>query len=90
MSDLVTTKPQITVHEAAPLSVSLKAAVKRYILDELKLETHSSYEPRQELARANNGRPSAVSALSALVTFTASGISSDVTDEAEEEADLPL
>ena len=90
MPELATTKPHITVHEAAPLSVPLKAAVKTYILNDLDLETHPSYEPLQQLARVKNGRPSAVSALSALVTFTASGISSDVTDEAEEEADLPL
>ena len=90
MSELATTTPHIAVHEAAPLPVTLKAAVKTYILNDLELETHPSYEPLQELARVNNGRPSAVSALSAPVTFTASGILSDVTDEAEEEADLPL
>lgn len=90
MSELATTKLGVIVHKAEPLPVSLKAAVKTYILNDLKLDTHPSYKPLQELARANNGRPSAVSALSAPVAFTTSGVSTDVTDEDNEVSDPPL
>ncbi|OWY50325.1 hypothetical protein AALT_g7929 [Alternaria alternata] len=90
MSELATTKLGVIVHKAEPLPVSLKAAVKTYILNDLELDTHPSYKPLQELARANNGRPSAVSALSAPVAFTTSGVSTDVTDEDNEVSDPPL
>jgi hypothetical protein len=72
MLELAATEPSSAVHNAPPLAVPLRAAVKTYILNDLDIETHTSYGPLQEVARANNDRPSAVTVLSAPVTFTAS------------------
>ncbi|KAG9188829.1 hypothetical protein G6011_07534 [Alternaria panax] len=89
MAELATPKPSNTVHEAAPL-VPLQAAVKTYVLNDLDIETHPSYEPLQEAARASNGRPSAVSVLGAPAAFTASETLSGVTYEEREEVDISL
>jgi hypothetical protein len=92
MSALTVTKPSFTIHEPDQLIVPLRAAVKTYVLNDLDTATHPSYGPVQATARvcANSGRPGAVSVLSAPATLTTSGISSNVTDENNEETDLSL